>query len=332
MIEPWQINSWKNFQAKQQPFYSDQESLETILKHLSSCEEIVKLDEILKLRSLLLEAEEGKVFVLQAGDCAERFIDSNKESLTSKVKALEHMKLILQSGLQKPVLGIGRIAGQYAKPRSSIFEETPQGRIYNYRGDNINSFDPNDRKAHPKKLEQGYKLAKQSYGLIQDILNNICPQQEAQSVEELLGTYQQQNDLTLWEHEAPQLFISHEALHLSLENALTRRNHSDGLWYNSGAHTLWVGERTRFPESAHIEYARGIENPIGIKISHDTCPKEVPQLVKKLNPKNNKGKTTLITRLGAEKVAETLPSIVESVKQEGLNVLWMCDPMHGNSI
>lgn len=354
MGETWSPASWRTRPIKQQPTYEDAKALMEVLRAIRSYPPLVFVGEIEKLKRQLAEAAAGRRFVLQGGDCAERFQDCTPEAITSKLKILLQMSVVLSYGARRPIVRIGRIAGQYAKPRSNDFETVDGQTLPVFRGDNINSFEPDPvlRQPDPRRLLTGYHTAsmtlnyvramitggfadlhhpenwnlgffgktaqKQRYeGVVANILDAVAFMQSFGGLrEEMLGTVD--------------FFTSHEGLLLGFEEAMTRELR--GRYYNLGAHMLWIGDRTRDLDGAHIEYFRGIANPIGIKWGPGADPDLMVKLLQRLNPDNEPGRITIITRFGAGKIASCLPSAIEAVARAGLEVLWSSDPMHGNAI
>ena len=353
-LESWKPASWRKLRPAQQPEYEDRGHLEQVLRKVRCWPPLVYPGEIRKLRRELALVAAGRRFFLQGGDCAEKFEDCNQETITAKLKILLQMSIVLFYETNRPVVKIGRIAGQYAKPRSSSVEFFGNTAIPSYRGDNVNAFspDPSLRKPDPERLATGQRLAaltlnyiralscggftdlrhpdnwnlsfasnSPSRGRYESIVNKI---REAMAFAKTAG-YQDPPPSRI------DFYTSHEGLILPLEEAVTF-HHTDGLYYNLGAHMLWIGDRTRQPDGAHIEYFRGIENPTGIKVGPDACPDEITETVRALNPCNEAGRIVLITRLGKNRVGELLPILIEKVSLAGQRVCWCCDPMHGNTI
>ncbi len=305
----WHPNSWKSYDTVQQPLYENKNLLEQCLLNLKSSVNLVTEEEINSIQYYIQEAAKGNVFILQAGDCAETFLDCNMFNVKTRVQHLQNLAENLKNILNKPIVIIGRIAGQYAKPRSHLLETINNISLPCYRGDIINGFDFNGeaRKADPLRLIRAYECSKSTFTWIKDYLKlNLDIK----------------NNL---------FFCSHEALHLDYESALTRCSPKSGKWYNYGTHFLWLGERTKNIHGAHVEYLRGISNPIGIKVGPNTTPNELVSLVKLLNPENKQGRITLITRFGADVAHSILPSLLDKIKNTHLSVSWSCDPMHGNA-
>ncbi len=351
----WTPQSWKAKRVLQQPTYEDHVHLERCLAKIGQFPPLVHSGEILNLRKQLAEAGEGRRFILQAGDCAERFVDCNPKSITEKLKIILQMSLILVYGLRKPVVRIGRIAGQYAKPRSDDAETISGETLPSFRGDIINgfAFHPDARKHDPERLVRAYICAGFTTNWLRALieggfadirhpemwkLEHINEETQpflytelSQSVREsteFLETIGASSEVL----KRVDFFTSHEALLLDYESALTRYDQRNGGWFNQSAHFVWLGERTRQLDGAHAEYLRGIENPIGIKVGPTADPREIIELLKFVNPQNIPGKVTLITRMGAGKAAQCLPPLLQKVKDAGVSVVWSVDPMHGNVI
>jgi 3-deoxy-7-phosphoheptulonate synthase len=351
----WAPDSWRQKPALQQPEYPDPAELERVLDELRVLPPLVTSWEVVKLREQLAEAAEGRQFVLQGGDCAERFIDCTPARVTNTLKVLLQMSLVLVVGARRPVIRIGRFAGQYAKPRSAG-EETRGGvTLPSYRGDNINrtEFTADARRADPHLLLRGYEraaltlnfvralvkggfadlhhpeyfdldwaqhspLAAEYHRMVQTIKDSL------QFVENVLGVRAGETDRI-------DFFTAHEALHLGYESAQTRKVPRRPGYFNLATHFPWVGLRTNQPAGAHIEYLRGIENPIGLKVGGGSTRDQVARWLDLLDPDRRPGRLTLIHRFGAGRIAAELPVLMEHVRAEGGKVVWVCDPMHGNT-
>jgi 3-deoxy-7-phosphoheptulonate synthase len=352
----WSNNSWRNFPIKQQPTYHDQKSLKAAEDKLSNLPGLVSCDEINNLKSELADVCNGNAFLLQGGDCAESFAEFNRHNIKSFFRTILQMTIALLYGTEKPIVKIGRIAGQYAKPRSSDFEEINGIKIPSYRGDIINSinFDEKSRIPDPNRLVEAYfysaaamnylkLLADGGYSSLSNIekwneefaltLKNDKIEEIIENVNKSISFLKNCGvdiDKTANLNRA-KFYTSHEALLLNYEEAFTRKM-DDNKYYNLSSHFLWIGDRTRNPDEAHVEFLRGIENPVAFKVGPKITKDEIIKLINILNPDNIPGKLTLISRMGASKVEELLPPLVEFVKSEGKNVIWSCDPMHGNII
>lgn len=294
----WNLYSWQNFENTQEITYLDKKALNLSLEALRSKKNIVKVSEIKQLQSLLKKAALGKVFIIQGGDCAESFNETSKNFITAKLNCHIFLNKYLAENLKVPIINIARMAGQYAKPRSLASEVINNKTYLSYRGDLINQKGLEARTPNPKFLLQAYKNSAEIYKLAKNLTSSIAP-----------------------------FFISHEALHLPYESSLTRQY--SGKYYNLSAHLLWAGYRTTNFTSAHIEYLSGIANPVAIKVSPGLSAYEFRQIINKLNPDNIAGRVVAITRLGQENVTNFLPQLLDSCGD--LEILWMCDPMHGNT-
>ncbi|KAK0267057.1 Aromatic/aminoadipate aminotransferase 1 [Friedmanniomyces endolithicus] len=383
----WSPSSWRTKPIKQPVNYEDQALVDKATAKLRRLPPIVTPTEIWKLRRALAEVAQGKAFLLQGGDCAELFDYCNDQAIDSKVKLLLQMSLVLIWGGNKPVVRIARMAGQYAKPRSSPMEAVDGKQMPSFRGDILNGYPSDQRAIDPDRLVQAYfhsaatlnYLRAQLASGIADLHNPMewelghvgDPELQqkytkiVESISESLRFMRTVGADTAGQLETVDLFTSHEGLLLEYEEALTRKlKHPSNRnvtptpkpapkvspltggallnssipqdpettgHYNTSAHFLWVGDRTRQPDHAHIEYFRGIENPIGIKVGPTTTPADLTRLLDIVDPRRETGKVTLITRYGAAKVAELLPQHIAAVRQTGHTVVWQCDPMHGNT-
>ncbi len=351
----WSPSSWQKKVTLQQPVYPDGEALETVLQKLSAFPPLVTSWEVERLRSQLAEAADGKRFLLQGGDCAEALADCEAGTITRRLKILLQMSLVLVYGLHLPIVRVGRFAGQYAKPRSASVETRDGVSLPTYRGDIVNrpGFSESDRIPDPQYMLDAYGASALTLNFVRaltaggfadlhhpeywdlDFLKHSPLEDEYAEI-----VHSIRNALRFMEmiHEAPiegltsvQFFTSHEALLLPYEQALTRSvPHNKGI-YNLSTHFPWIGLRTAHRDSAHVEYARGLANPVAVKLGPDTDTDELLALIDILNPENTPGKLTLITRLGHEGVSRCLPRLIKAVISEGRRVLWCCDPMHGNT-
>ena len=332
--------------------------LRKVENDLANFPPLVSIDEIEKLKMELAAVANGEAFLLQGGDCAESFNEFSHDNLKSFFRTIMQMTIALMYGLEKPIVKVGRIAGQYAKPRSQDDETIGEVTLPAYRGDIINSieFEKNARVSDPKRLIESYfysaaslnylrSLALGGYGNLQKV--NQWNEEFAHSLKSKKSTEEvisKVNEILkfmkacgLDSKNLPQLttasfFTSHEALLLNYEQAFVRQNSSSGKFYNLNSHMLWIGDRTRDPVGAHVEFMRGISNPIAFKVGPSISKDNLLQLLEILNPKNEAGRITLISRMGKDKVGEFLPPLVEAVKAAGQKVVWSCDPMHGNTI
>jgi 3-deoxy-7-phosphoheptulonate synthase len=354
-LADWQIDSWRNFPAVQQPTYADTEGLAAVLAELNILPPLVTSWEVDTLRKAMAAAQNGEAWILQGGDCAEAFSDCQSEPIASKLKVLIQMSLAIIFGAHKKVIRLGRIAGQYAKPRSSDLETVDGITLPSYRGDLINGqlFDAIDRVVSPDRLMQGYKRSALTLNFVRALseggfadlhhpenwqLNFKADSDAARRYEELVNSLSISlkfmetiaiNSLT--DMRRVDFFTSHEALHLEYETALTRPSVRENGVYNLGTHFPWIGDRTRALGGAHLEYIRGIRNPFGIKVGPSMDAAELIELIQHVNPSDEPGRLTLIHRMGSSKIEESLPPLIEAVQKANRRVLWICDPMHGNT-
>jgi len=352
----WHPGSWQSHPAKQQPVYPDKAELQHVLDQLCVLPPLVTSGEILSLQQKLADAVDGKAFLLQAGDCAENFSDCTPEVISNRLKVLLQMSLVLSRGLDKPIIHVGRFAGQYAKPRSSDTEIRNGLTLPSYRGDSINDieFTPAARRSDPQRLLAAHKYSAMTLNFVRALCDGGFTEidhaeqwepawHEVTSFmpEEYQNKLSQAQSLLLnvhkraFRHEQHEdsihFFTSHEALLLHYEQALTREVPHRSGWFNLSTHFPWIGMRTSDINGAHVEYGRGIENPIGLKLGTEMSADSLIRLIELLNPTNKKGRVTLIHRMGARNIATTLPPLIKKVKSAGLSVLWCCDPMHGNT-
>ncbi|MEN9530617.1 MAG: Phospho-2-dehydro-3-deoxyheptonate aldolase [Pseudomonadota bacterium] len=355
-LSKWHPYSWQSRPAQQLVDYPDAVELQRVLSQLEQRPALVHPSEITKLRQQIAEAGQGRRFLVQAGECAERFIDCQSEIITEKMKILLQLSLLAAQGVKKPVVAIGRIAGQFGKPRSDETEKRESQTLPSYRGDIINGFEfsPAARRPDPHRMLDAYQYACATLNWMRAVgesgLNDISRLRRwtlngeharspifrdiAERIEEsiaVLGAWGDFAPLSAFLSRNP-IFTSHEALLLPYESALTRWSEEDGSYFNLGTHFLWLGERTRQLEGAHVEYLKGIANPLGIKVGPSTSPDELIALLQQLNPNNEWGRITLITRLGQSKAATLLPALVNAVREAKQHVTWACDPMHGNIV
>jgi 3-deoxy-7-phosphoheptulonate synthase len=352
----WSKSLWRSFPVRQQPVWPDMIASDETLATLSQLPPLVFAGESRTLRTLLAEAVEGKAFVLQCGDCSEDFSRCTGPDIRELLKVILQMSVVLVYAGEKRVIKIGRIAGQYAKPRSSDTETVDGVEIPSYRGDMVNSPVPTleGRTPDPRRMLEGYFRAAATLNLVRAFTRGgyaALDQVQAwhrQSLD-LLPTSDKYEELARQirksisfmtsiglDTSTPQLqqttlYTSHEALLLEYEEAMIRQDSLTGEWYDCSAHMLWIGERTRQIDSAHVEFLRGVKNPLGIKIGPNHDMDDIKRLVFKLNPENEAGRLTLISRFGSGKIASLLPPLIREIAREGFKVVWSCDPMHGNT-
>lgn len=352
----WTKSSWRGFPAKQQPIWPDPRVAQEVLKKISHLPALVFAGESRALKRDLSEAAEGRAFVLQAGECSEDFVRCHGPYIHDLLRVILQMSVIITYAGEKKVVKIGRMAGQYAKPRSSDDERVGRLVIPSYRGDMVNSPEPtlSARTPDPQRMLEGYYRATATLNLVRAFtkggyasLDQVHSWSEVSlkafpenpRYEELVRGIKKAirfMDAIGIKNSNPQLnevslYTSHEALLLEYEEALTRVDTTTGDWYDTSANMLWIGDRTRQPDGAHVEFMRGICNPIGVKIGPDHRIPEIKRLAEVLNPRNEPGRLTFITRLGAEKIKALLPPLLREMKREGFKIVWVCDPMHGNT-
>lgn len=358
MPTPWSPQSWRSKPAKHIPDYPDADALAAAERDLAKFPPLVFAGEIRSLRTALGEVAQGRSFLLQGGDCAESFAEHAADNIRDTLRVLLQMAIVLTYAAAVPVVKVGRIAGQFAKPRSDPNETRDDTTLTSYRGDIINdiAFTPDGRRPDPHRLRQAYRQSASTLNLLRafthggfadlDHLHNWTL--NFIGSETALARY---SDLTesigdaiafmracgLHSESTPQLrsvdfYTSHEALLLGYEQSLTRIDSITGDWYDTSGHMIWIGDRTRDLDGAHVEFARGVCNPIGLKCGPNLNPDTLRRLCDRLDPDNQPGRLTLICRFGADKVADHLPSLIRAITQEGRWVVWSCDPMHGNTI
>ena len=356
----WKPNSWRNYPVVQMPTYSDESKVNSVEAKLSFKPPLVFAGEVQALKKSLALAEKGNAFILQGGDCAESFSQFSANGIRDTFKVLLQMAVILTYGSSIPIIKIGRIAGQFAKPRSSDVEIIDGIELPSYRGDMINDmeFNKTARQPDPQRLIDGYEQSAATLNLIRAFaqggmanlekvhewtLGFLNDTPETDKYREIANRISESLNFMkacgLTSSSVPQLretdfFTSHEALLLNYEEALTREDTitAEKGWYATSAHLLWVGDRTRQFDHGHIEYLSGIQNPVGIKCGPSLEKDDLIRLLDKVNPNNESGKVVLICRMGSEKVNEHLPKLIKNIKANGKNVTWCCDPMHGNTI
>ncbi|MBS22497.1 MAG: 3-deoxy-7-phosphoheptulonate synthase class II [Rhodobacterales bacterium] len=358
MIGSWDKSSWRTKKRHQMPEYKDLEELNKVENSLKSLPPLVFAGEVRNLKKDLAKVESGQAFLLQGGDCAESFEEFSADLIRDTFKVLLKMAVVLTFGGKKPVIKIGRMAGQFAKPRSSDFEIINGQKLPSYRGDIINDIEPTieHRLPKPERMLKAYTQSSSTLNLLRafsqggfadisrvhswvlestkgqvgyqkffDLATKITNSLEFMSA---AGVNSENSDSL----RKVDFYTSHEALLLEYEEALCRLDSTTGLPVAGSGHMIWIGDRTRQIDGAHVEFCKGVQNPIGLKCGPSTDPDELIQLCKILNPENEPGRLTLITRFGSELISDHLPKIINSVKNAKLRVVWSCDPMHGNTI
>jgi len=359
-MSTWSPTSWKTKPITQDVSYEDPKELEDVVTALSRLPPLVTSWEVERLRELLAEAQQGHRFLLQGGDCAESLSDCRSDIITNRQKIILQMSLVLIHGGHRPVIRVGRIAGQYAKPRSKPTEVRGGVELPSYFGDLVNrpEFTPEARRADPRLMLACYHHAAMTLNFVRSLSDggfadvhhpeywDLSFFRNATVSAELREEYEQTTRKlgealrfmeALGERKVAELtrvdsFTSHEGLNLHYESAQTRQVPWRQGWYDLTTHLPWIGERTRALDGAHLEFFRGIRNPVGVKLGPSVSPESAVRLAEQLNPDNEPGKLVLITRMGAQRVAEALPPVVEAMRRAGRLVLWVCDPMHGNTV
>ncbi len=359
MREKWSPASWRAKPAKHIPTdYPDPAALDRVELQLRSYPPLVFAGEARNLKAHLAEVAMGKAFLLQGGDCAESFKEFHPDNIRDTFRTLMAMSVVLTFAASRPVVKLGRIAGQFGKPRSEQIETQNGVTLPSYRGDNINGMDftPEARTPDPERLLKAYAQSAATLNLIRAFANGgyadlhnvhrwmvgfVADSPQGKRYQEIADRISEAIDFMqacgITPDSVPQMkqvdvYTSHEALLLGYEEAMTRVDSTTGDWYDTSAHFVWIGDRTRQPDGAHVEFARGIKNPIGLKCGPSLDPDELLKLIDILNPANEPGRLTLIARFGADKVEAGLPKLVRAVAKEGRSVVWSCDPMHGNTL
>ena len=354
----WTPDSWRDCPIRQVPAYPDQAKLEAMERKIGRYPPLVFAGEARRLKAQLALVSEGKAFVLQGGDCAESFSEFTANSFRDTFRVLLQMAVVLTFGASLPVVKMGRMAGQFAKPRSSDNETQGDVTLPSYRGDIVNGpeFTAEARIPDPARMEFGYfqsastlnllrAFASGGYADLHEVhrwnLEFVERSPLAERYRDLAGRIDEtlnfmaacgMTSATTRDMRETDFYISHEALLLPYEQALTRIDSTTGDWYGCSAHFLWIGDRTRQAEGAHVEFLRGVKNPLGMKVGPTQEPDDLIRILDILNPANEAGRITLISRMGADKVGARLPPLVRAVEREGRKVVWLCDPMHGNTI
>ncbi|MDP7151995.1 MAG: 3-deoxy-7-phosphoheptulonate synthase class II [Paracoccaceae bacterium] len=353
----WQKSDWRNKPRVQMPEYTDAASLNGVETQLSKYPPLVFAGEATRLKAELARASRGEAFLLQGGDCAESFAEFSADAIRDTFKVMLQMAMVLTYGAKVPVVKVGRMAGQFAKPRSAPTEVQDGLELPSYRGDIINEleFTPEARIPNPNKMLQAYTQAAATLNLLRAFSTGgyadvhevhgwtlgFTENEKAERYRDLANRISDTLDFmraagvdsdrahTL---QTVDFYTSHEALLLEYEEALCRRDSISGKWLAGSGHMIWIGDRTRQPDGAHVEFCRGVMNPIGLKCGPTTTADDLKVLMQKLNPENEAGRLTLIARFGAGSVGDHLPRLIKAVQEEGANVVWSCDAMHGNTI
>jgi 3-deoxy-7-phosphoheptulonate synthase len=353
----WSPSSWRERPADQQPEWPDEAALDRALKHLATVPPLVFAGEARQLTATLAEVQAGRAFLLQAGDCAESFAEFSADAIRDKLKVILQMAVVLTYGSGVPTVKVGRIAGQFAKPRSAPTEWVGGVELPSFRGHIVNApeFNAEAREADPARLLDAYHQSASALNLLRAFTKGgfadlsqvhvwnqqfVATSNEGRRYEAIAAEIDRALrfmracgiDLSTEAHlHQVDFWTSHEALLLGYEEALTRRDSLSGNWYDCSAHMLWVGERTRRLDGAHIEFLSGVHNPLGCKVGPTATVDEVLAICERLNPRRVPGRLTLISRMGVERIAEALPPLLAAVKAAGHPVVWACDPMHGNT-
>jgi len=356
-MKNWKPNSWRAKTAKHLPVYENEGKLNEVLKEISKFPPLVFAGETRTLKHMLGEVSEGKAFLFQGGDCAESFEEFHPDNIRDLFKVILQVSLILTVSSHLPIVKIGRVAGQFSKPRSSSTEVVDGKELPSYLGDNINGmkFDEQSRRPDPARLLKSYSQSASTLNLLRafsqggfadlskvhlwnmDFVNKSADKKFKEIQNKVMEALNFMNACGITIEQNRRLrtvnfYTSHEALHLPYEEAMTRVDSTTGEHHDTSAHFLWIGDRTRQIDGAHVEFCRGIKNPIGIKCGPSLDPKELIKLIEVLNPEDEAGRITLIARFGHDKVEKFLPKLIQTVKKSNKKVIWSCDPMHGNTI
>ncbi len=353
----WQKSDWRSKPRVQMPDYLDDAELKAVEAKLASYPPLVFAGEARRLKAQLGAASRGEAFLLQGGDCAESFEQFSADGIRDTFKVMLQMAMVLTYGAKVPVVKVGRMAGQFAKPRSAPTESVEGVELPSYRGDIINelAFTSEARIPNPNKMLQAYTQAAATLNLLRAFSTGgyadvhqvhswtlgFTEGEKAAKYRDMANRISDTLDFMkaagvtsdrLHSLQTVDFYTSHESLLLEYEEALTRLDSTSGKWLAGSGHMIWIGDRTRQPDGAHVEFARGVQNPIGLKCGPTTSAEDLKVLMEKLNPENEAGRLTLIARFGAGTVGDHLPRLIKAVQEEGANVLWTCDPMHGNTI
>jgi 3-deoxy-7-phosphoheptulonate synthase len=358
MKKSWTPESWRSKPIEQVPAYPDLEALAALEKRIATYPPLVFAGEARKLRKSLAKVAAGESFLLQGGDCAESFAEHQADNIRDFFRVFLQMAVVLTFAGAMPVVKVGRIAGQFAKPRSAPTERQGEVELPSYRGDIINGieFDAAARTPDPNRIEMAYRqsaatlnllraFAQGGYANLENVhrwmLGFVKESPQANRYEELANRITEALDFMRAcgidpeshpEMRTTDFYTSHEALLLGFEQAMTRIDSTSGDWYATSGHMIWIGDRTRQFDHAHVEFARGVKNPIGLKCGPSLKPDDLIRLIDILNPEDEPGRLTLICRFGADKVEAHLPQLIRAVQREGRTVVWSCDPMHGNTV
>jgi 3-deoxy-7-phosphoheptulonate synthase len=358
MSDKWTPSTWRTKPIEQAPDYPDKEALAAVEARLATYPPLVFAGEARKLKAKLGEAAAGRAFLLQGGDCAESFAEHGADNIRDFFRVFLQMAVVLTFAATSPVVKVGRIAGQFAKPRTTPTERRGDVELPSYRGDIVNdiAFTEEARRPDPARQEMAYRQSAATLNLLrafasggyanldhvhQWMLGFVADSPQRERYEALADQIAQTMSFmraigidpeSHQELRQTDFFTSHEALLLGYEQALTRVDSTSGDWYATSGHMIWIGDRTRQPDHAHVEFCRGVKNPLGLKCGPTQDPDELIRLIDILNPKNEPGRLTLIGRFGADKVGAHLPRLIRAVEREGRTVVWSCDPMHGNTI
>ncbi|MEE4161109.1 MAG: 3-deoxy-7-phosphoheptulonate synthase class II [Woeseiaceae bacterium] len=351
----WHPASWSQYPASQQATYPDQAALERVIAELSKLPPLVTSWEVDALKEHIAMAQRGQAFVLQGGDCAETFAECTSENIVAKLKILLQMSVVMLYGMKKPIVRVGRMAGQYAKPRSADTETRDGESLPSFRGDLVNRspFTAEDRIPDPQLILRGYERAAMTLNFVRSLIDggfadlhhpeywdldwvghsSTAAEYRAivKSISDSLDFLETVSGSPVHKTQRADMFAAHEGLHLHYEQAQTRYLERRGRWYNLTTHFPWIGMRTAQLDGAHVEFFRGIANPVGIKIGPGMTREWLQGLISVLNPNGEPGRLTLIHRFGAKSIEEHLPGMIRTVKETGSPVLWVCDPMHGNT-
>ena len=351
----WHPASWQRLAAAQQPTYADAAALENTVAELSRLPPLVTSWEIEGLKGLIARAQQGEAFLLQGGDCAESFDDCTSETIVAKLKILLQMSLVMLYGMKKPVIRVGRMAGQYAKPRSADTETRNGTSLPTFRGDlvNRNPFTAADRNPDPQLILRGYERAALTLNFVRSLIDGgfadlhhpeywdlgwVGHSKMADEYHQIVADISNSLDFLetisgrpVHQTQRADIYASHEGLHLHYEQAQTRYLERRKRWYNLTTHFPWIGMRTVTADGAHVEYFRGIANPVAVKVGSGMTVEWLQRLIRVLNPNNEPGRLTLIHRFGANGIEEGLPPLIRAARETGSPVLWVCDPMHGNT-